>query len=116
MNEIAAFMQGRRIVALLVSKDALGPGNTWTEIIQRLKGSLPDVNLVTCHGFSDPINWEELSAAGVFHAIHLPLKENELRQALGFVWEAERRRAESSQPVSVGIPVIQRSVKTEIAS
>jgi hypothetical protein len=96
-----------KTVAALISRDALGSGYSWGETLRQLRLALPHVRLITCHGFSDPIDWEELSEAGAFHAIHLPLKENELRQALGFVWEAERRSI-----VSIGRVPVAAAVRT----
>ena len=52
---------------------------------------MPGVRLVPCHRFSEFTDWDELRDAGAFHALWLPWGENELRQCLGFVWEAEKR-------------------------
>jgi hypothetical protein len=94
-----------KTVAALVSRDSLGSGYSWCETLRHLRLALPHVRLITCHGFSDPIDWEELSQAGAFHAIRLPLKENELRQALGFAWEAERRSVVSMERMPVAAVV-----------
>jgi hypothetical protein len=52
---------------------------------------------VVCHGFSEPIDWPALRDAGAFDALWLPLKEDEVRRSLGFVWEAEKRRGERTR-------------------
>jgi DNA-binding NtrC family response regulator len=78
-------------VALFATHDAVGAGFSWLEILGLLRQTLPDIRLVVCHGFGDAFDWPELSAAGAFHALRLPLQEDELRQSLGFIWEAEKR-------------------------
>ena len=86
----------RRPAALLFHRDAFGHCS-WRDAIRRIKATLPDVLPVVCHGVADPVDWQELSAAGAFHSIRLPLQENEIRQSLGFIWEAENRRALSAE-------------------
>src|ERR1019366_7575986 len=83
----------RTTVAVLFGKEALGPGYSRLETIRLLRFALPKIRLVACHGFSEAIDWPELSDAGAFHELWLPLQENEVRLCLGFVWEAEKRAA-----------------------
>jgi hypothetical protein len=61
------------------------------DAIRLLHADLPAARLIPCQGFSESSNWEDLSDAGAFHPLWLPLKENELRQCLGFIWQAEKR-------------------------
>lgn len=82
---------GRRTVAVLFSRDALGAELGWMETTRLLKSALPDVRLVACHGFTDTIDWPALTEAGAFHSLWLPLKEEEVRRSLGFLWQAARR-------------------------
>jgi hypothetical protein len=93
--EVAAAQANRKTVALLFCRDTLGQGYSWLETIRLFKRALPEVRLLPCHGFSEPVDWPELCDAGAFHALWLPLKENEVRQSLGFVREAEKRLARS---------------------
>jgi hypothetical protein len=88
-------------VAVFATHDAVGVGFSWLEIIRTLRRSLPDVRLVVCHGFGDTFDWKELCEAGAFHALRLPLLERELRQSLGFIWEAEKRLAAASPVRSI---------------
>src|ERR1019366_6736360 len=83
----------RTTVAVLFGKEALGPGYSRLETIRLLRLALPKARLVVCHGFSETIDWPELSDAGAFHELWLPLRENEVRLCLGFLREAERRVA-----------------------
>jgi hypothetical protein len=78
-------------VAVFANHEAVGAGFSWLEIVRILRRTLPEGRLVVCHGFGDAFDWPELSAAGAFHALRLPLQEDELRQSLGFIWEAEKR-------------------------
>jgi DNA-binding NtrC family response regulator len=91
LRHIAELVAQLRTVAVLANRDVVGAGFAWLEIVGLLRRTLPDVRLVVCHGFGDVFDWPELSAAGAFHALRLPLQEDELRQSLGFIWEAEKR-------------------------
>jgi hypothetical protein len=93
LGEIAGAQADRKTVAAFVHHDFLGREYSWVEAIRRLRLTLPEVRVIACHGFAESIDWPELSDAGAFHALWLPLKENEVRQSLGFVWEAEKRLA-----------------------
>jgi hypothetical protein len=88
--EVAAIRKFRNTVAVFYCHDALGSGYSWLETTRLLRNALPQVRLVACHGFSEPIDWTELSEAGSFHELWLPLKETEVHQCLGFIWEAEK--------------------------
>jgi hypothetical protein len=57
-----------------------------------LKEGLPGIPLIACPEFRDRIDWPELSEAGAFHSLWLPMKEEEVRRSFGFVAEAARRR------------------------
>jgi len=78
-------------VAVFANHDAVGAGFSWLDIVRLLIRTMPDARVVVCHGFGDVFDWPELSDAGAFHALRLPLQEDELRQSLGFIWEAEKR-------------------------
>lgn len=104
LSAVAAAQSSRKTVATLFCHDALGPGVSWLETIRRLRIALPKTRLVVCHGFSETIDWPELSDAGAFHELWLPLQENEARLCLGFVWEAEKRLANSALPQIVPVP------------
>ena len=94
LGEVARVTKPGRTAALLFHRDALGLKCSWPEAVRFLKGMAPEVRLIACHGFSEEIDWDELSEAGAFHSLVLPLKENEVRQSLGFLREAESRTGE----------------------
>jgi hypothetical protein len=96
LHEATAAQAHRKIVALLFHRDAFGPECLWTDAVRMIRCTLPDVRAVPCHGFSDAVDWPELCNAGAFHALWLPLKENEVRQSFGFVWNAEKQLANSA--------------------
>jgi hypothetical protein len=98
LRETAELVAHINAVAVLTNRDAVSAGFSWLEIIRLLRRNLPAVRLVVCHGFGDAFDWTELCEAGAFHALQLPLKEPELRQSLGFIWEAEKRLT-TSRPV-----------------
>ena len=83
--------------ALLLQRDAFGSGYSWLDVVHVCRSKMPEVRLILCHGLSEKIDWPALSRAGAFHAVSLPLRESELRQSLGFVWESDARLAASAQ-------------------
>jgi hypothetical protein len=93
LDSVAATQTNNTTVALFFGHDALGQGYSRLETIRLLRGALPQVRLVVCHGFSETIDWPELSDAGAFHELWLPLQENEVRLCLGFVMEDKKRIA-----------------------
>ena len=84
-------MSGGGTVAVIFHRDALSVDCSWTDTIGRLKVALPGIKLIACYGYSEPIDWPALSDAGAFHALGFPLKAEEVRQSLGFLFEAEQR-------------------------
>jgi hypothetical protein len=80
--------------AVFFHREAFGPDCSWTDALRVLSAALPGTRLIPCHGFSEQVDWSELSDAGAFHFLWLPLKENEVRQCLGFVWETRKELPE----------------------
>jgi hypothetical protein len=93
LDRVVAVQEYRKIMAFLFAGDALGSGLSWLESISLLQLASPTTRLIPCHGFSVSVDWPELSEAGAFHSLRLPLRENELRRTLGFLWESEKRPA-----------------------
>jgi ActR/RegA family two-component response regulator len=91
LRQTAELVAQLSTVAIFANHDAVGAGFSWLEIIRVLRRTLPDARLVVCHGFGDVFDWTQLCNAGAFHALQLPLQDPELRQSLGFIWEAEKR-------------------------
>ncbi len=91
-----AFDPGR-IAAILFDHGSSDVG--WIAKARRLRSCYPDARLIACHGFSDEIDWPALSDAGVFHAIRLPLRQEELRQSLGYVWALEGHAERTVIPI-----------------
>jgi len=90
--------------ALLLHREAFGPGNCWLEVVRVCRSKLPEVRLIVCHGLSETMDWPALSRAGAFHAVSLPLRESEFRQSLGFVWESDARLAACAQRLLEIVP------------
>lgn len=95
-DRFEALAVSRKPLAVLFHRDAFGQEYSWGETIRLLRVTLPGVSLVALRGFSESIDWQELSDAGAFHSLWLPLKENEVRQSLGFLVKLEERRAISA--------------------
>lgn len=93
LSAVTAAQANCMTAAVFFCHDALGPGYSRQETIRLLRAALPQARLVVCHGFSETIDWPELSDAGAFHELWLPLQENEVRLCLGFVREDQKRIA-----------------------
>jgi hypothetical protein len=98
-----------RIAAILFDREAAG--HTWLDAASSLRRMKPGVRLVACHGFFEPVPWPELAAAGVFHALRVPLIESEVHQSLGLsgprTGSGESVRtpcAPRHNPLTLGIP------------
>lgn len=91
------------IAAVFFHRDALGPGCSWFDALWTLRSDFPGARLVVCHGFADDTDWQRLSDAGAYYALWLPLRDSELRQCLGFIWEAERKTAQRLPVASTGV-------------
>lgn len=72
----------RRVIAVLVAIDQF----------QSIRHLLPDVRWIVCHPMSAEPAAETLEAIGAFHAIAYPLRLDEVRHSLGFVWDAVTRK------------------------
>lgn len=79
------------VVAVFFECNSLGL--PWEKALQLVREAMPQALLIPCHRFSDSVNWPDLADAGAFHAVALPLKSNEVRQSLSFVWAARLRRS-----------------------
>jgi hypothetical protein len=76
------------IAAVLFHRDAFGPRCSWFDALRLLREALPGVRLIPCHGFSEEIHWDAIAEQGAWHSLWLPLKDSELHQCLGFLWDA----------------------------
>jgi hypothetical protein len=91
VRELRAVEARTKVGAVLFQQDSLGSESSWLETIAVLKAVMPDIRLVACNNFSEATDYPKLCRAGLFHALWMPLREHEVRQCLGFVWEAEKR-------------------------
>jgi len=111
-RSVAALIPGRKPLAVLFQRDALGPNCSWAEAVRRLSGIAPGVRLIVCHSFGDSVNWSDIHSAGAFHALPVPFRESEVRQSLGFILDAEKRLADASDTLlrraSSGLSVVAR--------
>jgi hypothetical protein len=80
----------RSIVAVLFDSSELKLAAD--QALRAAHKAAPNARLISCHRFSEPVDWPVLAEAGAFHALALPLDRDEVRQSLGFVWSARLRR------------------------
>lgn len=62
----------------------------WDKILRCILNTAPGTLPILCHRFAETIDWPKVAEAGVFHSLHWPLNQGEVRQSLGFVWGATR--------------------------
>jgi len=82
------------------------------ETIAVLKAVVPEIRLVACNNFSEATDYPKLCRAGLFHSLWMPLREHEVRQCFGFVWEAEKRLAALSRKAESetrNVPILVRA-------
>ena len=96
LNDLAAVYRattnaGQDLVAVLFSPAALGL--PWEQALRSVLRAAPGALPILCLGFTESIDSLQLADAGVFHSLRLPLDEREVRQSLGFVWNARRGKA-----------------------
>jgi hypothetical protein len=63
----------------------------WEQALGGILEAAPTALPILCCGFSEAIDWPQAARAGVFHSLLLPFNLPEVRQSLGFVFEAKRR-------------------------
>jgi len=90
-NRLRRLGESGNVVAVFFEVDMLG--RSWEEALQSARDAAPQALLIPCHRFSDSVNWPELADAGAFHALPVPLKQDEIRQSLSFVWSARLKRS-----------------------
>ena len=89
-NLLRALNREHEIVAVMFSPEAMGL--PWQEALNLVHSWAPLAQPILFFRMADRPPAEELSRAGVFHAIGLPLRKQELHHSLGFVW-ADRNPA-----------------------
>lgn len=92
MGRLTVTHENPQTTAVLLHRTAF-ESRSWPEALLLVGTALPGIRLITCQEFSDLTDWPELSEAGAFHSLRLPMKEEEVRQSFGFVAEAESREA-----------------------
>ena len=74
---------------------------SWEIALKSVLDAAPTALPIVCHGFSEPIDWPSLAAAGAFHTLAFPFDRTEVMQSLGFVWAARHRAAKTVEMGSV---------------
>ncbi|MDP8990416.1 MAG: hypothetical protein M3N41_10105 [Acidobacteriota bacterium] len=71
----------------------------WDKVLRCILNTAPRTLPILCHRFAETIDWPKAAEAGVFHSLHWPLNQGEVRQSLGFVWGATRHSAAISMQI-----------------
>ncbi len=82
----------------------------WDQALRAVLRAAPMALPILCHGFAEVVDWPQLADAGVFHSLLLPLDLREVRQSLGFVWEATRRAAGATRDLQE----LEQAVKEDV--
>lgn len=93
LPELRALSRERDVVAVFF--DPRGLSSSWPYALKSVLQAAPGAAAIVCYSFADAIPWPEMAQAGAFHCLNLPLDPDEVRQSLGFVREAQLRRASS---------------------
>lgn len=95
LRSLRDMSDSRNVVAVLFSARTLGV--PWNQALESVLAAAPRALPVVCAGFSESIRWPELSDAGAFHELRLPIEEGEVRRSLGFIWAAKRGAPEPAR-------------------
>jgi hypothetical protein len=95
--ELAQCSREQNVIAILFDPQALNL--PWRVALGSVLEAAPLSFPIVCRGFADKTPWSEMSGAGAFHSVNLPIDADEVRQSFGFVWAAslERKRVAVSQ-------------------
>ena len=85
-NLLRALNREHDIVAVMFSPEAMDLH--WRDALDLVHAWAPMAHPILFFRMADHPPAEELSRAGVFHAIGLPLRKQEIHHSLGFVWAA----------------------------
>jgi DNA-binding NtrC family response regulator len=83
------------VVAVLLNARTLGM--SWEEALKAVQTAAPEARPVVCHSAPEMHRRRDMTDAGAYHTLLLPLDPREVRQSFGFVSDAPRRG-----PVSIG--------------
>src|SRR5271165_2971165 len=90
-SRVAELNATHNLVAVL-----FGPRNLalpWEQALGAVLDAAPTALPILCHGFREAIDWPQAARAGAFHTLLLPFNVREVRQSLGFVFDAKYRSA-----------------------
>lgn len=90
LDALEAFAREQDVCAVLFEPRQIAPH--WREALGAVRNAAPHALLVVCMRFADGPPWEDLAAAGAFHALWVPFDRSEVRQSLGFIQQARLRR------------------------
>lgn len=76
------------LVSVLFEPKSLGL--SWEKALSSVMAAAPRALPIVCHGFGEVLDWSQVSEAGAFHSLLIPLRAAEVRRSLGFVWCAQR--------------------------
>jgi DNA-binding NtrC family response regulator len=91
LRQLSELNAHQKVVAVLFDPRDLAL--SWDAALRAILDAAPGTLPIVCHGFADAIEWPQVAEAGGFHSLFLPFSRSELRQSLGFVWDANCRAA-----------------------
>ncbi len=107
LRQVAELNADHNVVAVLFSPRNLGL--PWDQALRGILDAAPGALPILCHGFADAIDWPQVAQAGVFHSLRWPFELGEVRQSLGFVWDAKARAAITPIPQEPRLRAVARN-------
>jgi hypothetical protein len=102
IGDLTRLSQDGAVVAVLVHPATLGL--SWREALHYARTAAPQARVAICHGIETAEACSEMTEAGAFGTLLLPLVRIEVHHLLGFVWaslpEARRVVRETVTPLT----------------
>jgi hypothetical protein len=104
MGDLALLSQEIRVEAVLVHPATLGM--SWRDALPRARTAAPTARVAICHHIDTAGACSEMTEAGAFGTLLLPLVRIEVRHFLGFVWASLRKTRPAALQAVTGLPSV----------
>lgn len=83
LNDLESLCRWTTVSAVLVHAPTVRMH--WIQALHQVKTLAPRARVVICHGVNDANAILDMTDAGAFHTLLVPLEHGEVRQSLGFI-------------------------------
>ena len=91
LDELESLCRWTDVSAVLVHAPTMEM--PWQQALLAVKSIVPGARVVICHGVDQAHSIFQMTDAGAFHTLLLPLQGSEVRQSLGFISAARQMQA-----------------------